>query len=122
MSSTKETYMNIGSACVSKIEDTFNQKVKDASVHKNKIIQLNYRVEHLCNFINKKKINTGGSDAIQKMIHLNNVLYRGIFQEEPPVIHGHPLHVAIELLERICILLTENSCLTALSVRPSIKA
>ena len=121
MSSTKETYINIGTTCVSKIEDTFLKEIKTANMHKNKIIQLTQRVENLCNMIGKRKVTPlANRNAIEKLIQLNTDLYRVIFEEEPPNIRGHSLHVAIAMLERICILLVQNDCMTAFKIGPTI--
>ena len=121
MSSTKENYINLGHTCVAKIEDTFGKQcVEHANTHKNKIIQLNERVERLCNEIGKKRTSCTSTGTIDKLIYLNNDLYRTIFEEEPPTIHGHKLHVAITTLERICVLLLQNDCLSTLKIKPTV--
>ena len=120
MSSTKDTYINIGVTCVDTIESTFHEKINTAQMHNNKIIQLNQRVEHLCKKIGRKKVNLSSKNAVDKLLHLNNDLYRAIFEEEPPTIEGHSLHVAITLLERICVLLLENNCMKMLTIKPTL--
>jgi hypothetical protein len=120
MSSASETYITIGKTCVDQIEEAFKHKLVEAQAHTNEIVNLNRRVQHLCTKIGNKKTQLTSSNAVNNLIQLNKELYRAIFAEEPPQIDGHNLHVAITLLERICVLMLQNDVLTMMRRRPSI--
>ena len=121
MSSASETYITIGKACVDKIEETFKHTQRAQDKHANEIVSISNRVEHLCLKLGKTKGGTARTaQVVERLIELNKDLYRGIFEEEPPLIEGHKLHVAITLLERICLLLVQNDCLTLVRRTPSL--
>lgn len=121
MSSPYETYIDIGKTCIDQLELTFKSKMADGQRHKNKIVNLSRRVQHLCNQISKKKVNIHEQNTVISLINLNKELYRAILAEEPPVIEGHNLHIAISLLERICILMAENSCMSLVQSAPRLR-
>ena len=121
MSAASETYVSIGQTCVEHIEETFKFKVADSHRHKNQIVDLANRVEGLCNKLGKKQVTLASDQTVENLIELNKELYRAIFAEEPPRIDGHKLHVAISLLEKICVLMMENDCLTMFRQTPALK-
>lgn len=121
MSAASETYVSIGQTCVEHIEETFKYKAGNVNRHRNQIVDLTKRVERLCNKIGKKQVSLSSGKTVQNLIELNKELYRVIFAEEPPSIDGHDLHVAITLLEKICVLMTENDFMTMFRQTPVLR-
>ena len=121
MSAASETYVSIGQTCVDHIEETFKYKTENAQRHKNQIVDMTNRVERLCNKIGKKQVSLKSGKTVQNLIDLSKELYRVIFAEEPPTIDGHDLHVAISLLEKICVLMAENDCMSFFRQSPALR-
>jgi len=121
MSAASETYIDIGKNCLDHIDQTFEHDIRNLQRHKNEIINLSRRVESLCKKIGNKKVKANNKNTVINLIEINKELYRLIFEEEPPLIEGHNLHIAISILERICILMAKHNCMTLMRSKPTLE-